>query len=82
MEWETTKRLVDEYFVVIGPSSDSAFGGLLPADDPLEECRWIVLDADKVIRSVRVPSTPPLAEVGRRVLAVIGCVAKSPSPPP
>jgi hypothetical protein len=76
MEWEATKRLVDEHFVVaVGPSSDSEFGGLVPADDPLEECRWIVLNAGEVIRSESVYANP--SEGRKRVLATIGALAKS-----
>jgi hypothetical protein len=75
MEWETTKRLVDEHFIVaVGPSSEAEFGKLVPIDDPLEECRWIVLDADKVVRSESVYANPN--EGRRRVLAVIDTITR------
>jgi len=55
MEWETTKRLVDEHFVVVmGPSSDAELGKLVPSDDPLEECRWVVLNGTDLVRSESV----------------------------
>lgn len=56
MEWESTKRLVDEHFVcVIGPSSSPALGALVPIDDPLEECRLIVMkNNQEVLRSESV----------------------------
>lgn len=76
MEWETTKRLVDEHFTVaIGPSSDSEFGALVPTDDPLEECRWIVLNAGNVVRTESIYANP---SVGRqRVLAAIDAARNS-----
>jgi hypothetical protein len=47
MEYQTTKRLVDQHFVpIIGPSSDPLFSALVPEDDPLERCLWVVLDQD------------------------------------
>jgi hypothetical protein len=78
MEWESTKRLVDEHFVVaVGPSSEAEFGRLVPVDDPLEECRWIVLDADKGVRSESVYANP--SEGRRRVLGVIGAITRPPT---
>jgi hypothetical protein len=45
MEYQTTKRLVDEHFVpIVGPSSDPQLSALVPEDDPLELCLWIVLN--------------------------------------
>lgn len=44
MEYQTTKRLADQHFVaVMGPSNDPAFGALVPEDDPLELCLWVVM---------------------------------------
>jgi hypothetical protein len=81
MEWEITKRLVDQHFVVaIGASSDPAFGELVPADDLLEECRWIVLDGEKVIRSEPFYANP--REGRKRVLAIIEAITKSRATPP
>ncbi|KSV64882.1 hypothetical protein N185_34410 [Sinorhizobium sp. GW3] len=50
MEYQTTKRLVDQHFVaVLGPSSDTALRALVPEDDPLENCLWVVTTADGTI---------------------------------
>ncbi|QIB41670.1 restriction endonuclease (plasmid) [Rhizobium oryzihabitans] len=44
MEYQTTKRLVDQHFVaVVGPSNDPELSALVPKDDPLENCLWVVL---------------------------------------
>jgi hypothetical protein len=73
MEWESTKRIVDEHFVVaIGASSDANFGQLVPADDPLEEPRWIVLLEGKQIRSESVYANA--SEGRKRVNAVIAAL--------
>lgn len=71
MEWETTKRLVDEHFVcILGPSSSPALGALVPEDDPLEECRLIVMTSNqKVIRSESVYANPKMGR--ERILASI-----------
>lgn len=59
MEWEATKRLVDQHFVAaIGPSSDPDFGQLVPEDDPLEECRLVIFDASGTLRSEAVYANP------------------------
>lgn len=71
MQWETTKRLVDEHFVcVLGPSSSPVLGALVPEDDPLEECRLILMNSSqKVILSEPVYAN---ASVGReRIRAAI-----------
>jgi hypothetical protein len=56
MEYETTKRLVDENFVaLVGPSSDPALSELVPEDDPLESCLWVVLDlSSSIIRREQI----------------------------
>lgn len=71
MEYQTTKRLVDQHFVpVVGPSSDPQLSALVPDDDPLELARWIVLTNDgKVIRSEGVYANPD--EGMKRVRSVI-----------
>lgn len=71
MEWESTKRLVDEHFVcVLGPSSDVDLGGLVPEDDPLEESRIVIMDGDRnIIRSESVYANP--TEGRNRVRAAI-----------
>ena len=78
MEYQTTKRLVDEHFVpLIGPSSDPLLAALVPEDNPLENCLWVVLDLEgKVIRREGVIANPD--EGMRLVREVIKTVA-SPS---
>lgn len=53
LEYQTTRKLVDEYFVAaLVPSSDPVSSVVLPSDDPLENCRWVVMDGKaNVIRS-------------------------------
>lgn len=44
MEYQTTKKLVDQHFVaLVGPSSAPDLAALVPADNPLEKCLWVVL---------------------------------------
>lgn len=44
MEYQTTKRMVDEHFVpIVGPSSDPQLSALVPEGEPLELCLWVVL---------------------------------------
>ena len=70
MEYQTTKRLVDEHFVpIIGPSTDPRFAALVPEQDPLERARLVVMDADKhVIRSEGVPANPDVGMTRVRAL--------------
>lgn len=50
MEYQTTKRLVDQYFVaVVGPSDQPALGALVPEDEPLELCLWVVMTPEGAI---------------------------------
>jgi len=50
MEYQTTKRLVDQHFVaIVGPSSDPDLAALVPADDPLETCLLVVLRGEGAI---------------------------------
>lgn len=50
MEFQTTERLVDQHFVaLVGPSSDPDLGALVPADNPLEACLWVVIAPDGTI---------------------------------
>ncbi len=53
MDYFTTKQLVEDHFVTaLVPSTDPDSKELIPENDPLENCRWIVLDSDKqVIKS-------------------------------
>lgn len=47
MEYQTTKRLVDQHFVaVVGPSKDPVLNALVPEDDPLENCLWVVMTSN------------------------------------
>lgn len=71
MEYQTTKRLVDEHFVaVVGDRSKPDLAALVPADDPLENCLWVVLDRNgKIIRSEGIYANPD--EGLKRVRAVI-----------
>lgn len=75
MEYQTTKRLVDQHFVtVVGPSSDPDLGALVPADDPLELCLWVVLTPDgAVLRREGVYANPD--EGMKRVRAVVAGAA-------
>lgn len=47
MEYETTKKLVEENFVAaLIPVEEGSVRGLIPEDDPLEKCRLVVLRPD------------------------------------
>jgi hypothetical protein len=80
MEYQTTKRLVDQHFVpIIGQSDDPKFSALVPEDDPLELCLWVVLDCEgKIIRREGVYANPD--EGMRRVREVIAKVVRVSSP--
>lgn len=71
MDYDITKRLVDQHFVpVVGPSSDDQFGVLVPEDDPLENCLLVIMQPDgTVMRREGVYANPD--EGLRRVRAVI-----------
>ena len=60
MEYQTTKKLVDEFFVaVVGPSTDPQLSALVPEDDPLELCLWVVLNpAGEILRRESVYANP------------------------
>jgi hypothetical protein len=82
MEYQTTKRLVDQHFVpIVGPSNDPQFFVLVPKDDPLELCLWVVLDPDGgIIRREGVYANPD--EGMRRVREVIALAdARRVAPP-
>lgn len=50
MEYMTVKRLVAQHFaVVVGPSSDPSLAQLVPKDNPLEKCLWVVVTAEGLI---------------------------------
>jgi hypothetical protein len=71
MEYQTTKRLVDQHFVpIVGPSSDPQFAALVPENDPLESALWVVLDNNgTIIRREGVYANPD--EGMKRVRGVI-----------
>ena len=60
MEYQTVKRLVDQHFVpIVGPSSDPLLAELVPEDDPLEKCLWVVLTSDgRIIRREGLYANP------------------------
>jgi hypothetical protein len=72
MEYETTKRLVDENFVaLVGPCTDPTLSELVPEDDPLECCLWVVLNgAESILHIEQVYANPD--EGLKRVRGVIG----------
>jgi hypothetical protein len=50
LEYQTTKRLVDQHFVaIVGASEEPALRALVPEDDPLELCLWVVMTPSGVI---------------------------------
>lgn len=71
MEYQTTKRLVDQHFVtVVGSSHEPALHALVPEDDPLERCLWVVLTPEgALVRREGVYANPD--EGLKRVRAVI-----------
>ncbi|PPD17107.1 MAG: hypothetical protein CTY30_07665 [Methylocystis sp.] len=71
MEYQTTKRLVDQHFVpIVGPNSDPLFSALVPEDDPLELCLWVVTDNEgSILRREGVYPNPD--EGLKRVRSVI-----------
>ena len=76
MEYHTTKKLLDEYFIpaVVKDSNEKA-AALVPSDDPLENCLWVVLTpAGEVIKHESVYANPD--EGLKRVRAVIASVGK------
>ena len=81
MEYQITKRLVDQYFIpIIGPSSDPSFGALVPEDNPLESCLWVVLDQDGAIfRREDVYANP---DEGHEARASSDCGSKLVTAPP
>ena len=60
LEYQTTRKLVDEHFIcALVPSSDADAKSFIPDDDPLENCRLVVLSPDgTVIRSEGVYANP------------------------
>lgn len=60
MEYQTTKRLVAQNFVaVLGPSTDAQLSVLVPGDDPLENCLWVVMNPQgEILRREGVYANP------------------------
>lgn len=60
MEYYTTKRLVHDHFIsALVPRSDRDAAALVPDDDPLENCLWIVLNQDgSIVRREGVYANP------------------------
>jgi len=60
LEYATTKKLVDECFVpALLPVSQAGVRRLIPADDPLEKCRLIVIRSDGyILHSEGIPANP------------------------
>jgi hypothetical protein len=71
LEYQTTKRLVDQHFVaIVGASEEPALRALVPEDDPLELCLWVVMTASGVVlRREGVYANPE--EGLRRVRAIV-----------
>lgn len=76
MEYHTTKSLVDEYFVsAIIKASDEQAASLIPSDDPLENCLWVVLTPEgEILRREGVYANPD--EGLKRVRAVMASAGK------
>lgn len=76
LEYQTTKRLVHERFIqaIVDVNSDGA-RQFVPADDPLENCLWVVLNPNgSVVRREGVYGNPD--EGLRRVREVVAALAK------
>ncbi|GAA4413853.1 hypothetical protein GCM10023154_17550 [Advenella faeciporci] len=77
MDYYTTKRLVQDHFIVVlAPKSDKDAASLVPSDDPLENCLWVVLDLDgKIIRREGVYAN---ADEGlKRVRSVVASISEA-----
>lgn len=75
MEYQTTKRLVDQHFVaVVAPCQELGMAALVPEDDPLELCLWVVMTPEgAIIRREGVYANPD--EGMRRVRDVVAQAA-------
>ena len=81
MEYQTTKKLVDQHFVaVVGATKDPDLKALVPPHDPLELCLWVVLTPTGTVRRREGVYANP-DEGMKRVRAVIAdCEALRRSP--
>lgn len=71
MDYFTTKQLVEDHFITaLIPSTQSNIKKFIPEDDPLENCRWIVMSPNQdVLKSEGVYANPD--EGLKRVRAII-----------
>lgn len=71
LEYQATKRLVDQHFVaMVGSTSVVDVAALVPEDDPLEACLWVVIAPNgTIVRRETLYSNPD--EGLKRVRAVI-----------
>lgn len=60
LQYQTTRKLVDKHFIcVLAERSDETAKTLVPLDDALNHCRWIVLNAaGEVLRSESLYADP------------------------
>jgi hypothetical protein len=75
LEYPTTRKLVDEHFIcALIPSTDGDIKALVPEDDPLENCRWLVLDSNgNVLRSESLYANPDEGlKRTREAIALVG----------
>jgi len=75
MEYQTTKRLVDHHFVpLVGASELPELATLVPPDDPLENCLWVVISpSGTILRREGVYANPDVGlQRVREVVAQLG----------
>ncbi len=77
LDYFTTKRIVQDHFVsALVPATDEEAAALVPADDPLENCLWVVLRPDgTVLRKEGVYANPD--EGLKRVRSVVAALAEA-----
>jgi hypothetical protein len=83
MEYQTTKRLVDQHFVPAVVSSNAqGVAELVPPDDPLEKCLWVVLGSDgSIIRREGLYANPDVGlERVRQVISKLEVSAATSDP--
>lgn len=76
LDYFTTKRIVQDHFVAaLVPATDEDAAGLVPVDDPLENCLWVVLRPDgSVLRREGLYANPD--EGLKRVRSVVATLAE------
>ena len=74
LQYQTTRKLVDQSFVCcMIPASDKAAKALIPMEDALDNCRWVVLNTEgEILRSESLYASPDegLARI-RKVIDLI-----------